>query len=196
MDLHLYSDWESIKAEARTLLLTADVGIVTSYCPDGIAASELIFASKLPRSIFYDMDTPVTLSRLDHGEAIPYLPLDGLGDFDLVLSYTGGQALDSLQRKLSARRVATLYGWVDPSAYHEAIAREEFEADLSYLGTYSADRQVAFENLLLEPARAMAERSFTVGGAMYADRRLGLATFAISNMWLRLTIVRFTPHRC
>lgn len=172
VDLHLYSDWDAVRADARKELSTADVGMVTSYCPDGVAASELIFASNVPRSIFYDMDTPVTLSRLERGEPVPYLPLEGLGDFDLVLSYTGGQALDSLQRKLSARCVATLYGWVDPEAYHGVVAREEFEADLSYLGTYSLDRQAAFENLLLEPARRIAEARFSVGGAMYSDTRL------------------------
>jgi spore maturation protein CgeB len=171
VNLHLYSDWDAIRGDVRELLSNADVGMVTSYCPDGMAASELILAAKMPRSIFYDMDTPVTLSRLERGEAVPYLPLDGLGRFDLVLSYTGGQALDRLRRTLSAGCVATLYGWVDPDTYHEVVSRSEFVADLSYLGTYSADRQHAFENLLLEPARRIDERCFTVGGAMYADRR-------------------------
>ncbi len=172
VDLHLYSDWDDVRAEARKLLSSADVGMVTSYCPDGAAASELIFTANLCRSIFYDMDTPVTLSRLKRGEPVPYLPSEGLRNFDVVLSYTGGQALENLQNTLGARCVATLYGWVDPDAYHRVAVREEFEADLSYLGTYSLDRQAAFERLLLEPARRIAGRRFVVGGAMYSDRHL------------------------
>ncbi|MBV8809001.1 MAG: glycosyltransferase [Acidobacteriaceae bacterium] len=172
VDLHLYSDWGEIRVKAAKLLATADAAMVTSYCGDGAEASELILCSNVSRSIFYDMDTPVTLSRLERGETVAYLPSDGLTGFDLVLSYTGGRALEDLQSKLGARRTATLYGWVDPEAYHNAVSRSQFESNLSYLGTYSADRQAAFEKLLLEPARIIGDRQFTVGGAMYSDRQL------------------------
>ena len=39
------------------------------------------------------------------GEAVAYLPDYGLGDFDLVLSYTGGGSLRALRTRLGARRV-------------------------------------------------------------------------------------------
>ena len=55
-------------------------------------------------TVFYDLDTPVTLERLSAGEKVPYLPAEGLGGFDLVLSYTGGRALDELRERLGARR--------------------------------------------------------------------------------------------
>src|SRR5947209_14617501 len=71
--VHLYADWRDIKADAMRELRDADVGMVTSYCPDGIAACNLILHSGLWRSVFYDMDTPVTLSRLERGEAVEYL---------------------------------------------------------------------------------------------------------------------------
>lgn len=167
--LHLYSDWNENLNRAKHELSRADVGIVTSYCPDGAAACELVLASKLPRTIFYDMDTPVTLSRLAEGETVPYIPAEGLGAFDLVLSYTGGDAPDQLRRRLGAQRVATLYGWVDPSVYYRVPPSSEFAADLSYLGTYSADRQRALEELLLGPARRASESRFVVGGAMYPN---------------------------
>jgi spore maturation protein CgeB len=90
--LRLYADWASIRAGAARELEDADAGMVTSYCPDGIAASELVLDSNAARRVFYDLDTPVTLSQLSAGERVPYLPPQGLGDFDLVLSYTGGEA--------------------------------------------------------------------------------------------------------
>src|SRR4051812_11204757 len=121
-ELHLYGDWASVLPEAREKLRRADVGIVTSYCADGRAACELIAETRLSRSIFYDMDAPVTLEQLRKGVAVPYLPAFGLGDFDLVLSYTGGEALNQIRRQLGARRVATLYGWVDPDLYCRTAA--------------------------------------------------------------------------
>lgn len=168
-DLHLYSDWTENLQQARKQLSRADVGIVTSYCPDGIAACELLLDSGLERTVFYDMDTPVTLNRLENGEAVPYIPPAGLSDFDLVLSYTGGQALYELRRRLGVQCVSTLYGWVDPATYFPVAPSEKFMADLSYLGTYSADRQAALDELLIEPARQLAARKFVIGGAMYPN---------------------------
>lgn len=170
-ELHLYSDWAQNLDSARKLLSTANVGMVTSYCPDGAAGSELVLSAGLARAVFYDLDTPVTLSRLEKGEAIPYLPRTGLNDFDLVLSYTGGAALDQLRDRLGARCVATLYGWVDAEAYYRVDASDKFAADLSYLGTFSPDREEALEQLLIEPARRLRDRSFIVGGAMYPNTR-------------------------
>jgi spore maturation protein CgeB len=44
---------------------------------------------------------------------------------------------------------------------------EHYAADLSYLGTYAADRQEALERLFIEPARRLPERRFMLGGAQY-----------------------------
>jgi spore maturation protein CgeB len=167
LKLHLYSAWPDALAGARSELAGADAAIVTSYCPDGIAASELVLGSKTGIRVFYDLDTPVTLDRLRAGAPVPYLPPGGLQDFDLVLSYTGGAALTALSERLGARRVAPLYGSVDPEVHRPAPRVPRFEADLSYLGTYAADRQPALEALFLEPARLLPERRFLIGGAMY-----------------------------
>jgi len=113
------------------------------------------------------LDTPITLERLGRGEPVPYLPASGLGDFDLVLSYTGGQALDELRRRLGARRVAPLYGSVDPEMHRPASPLPDFQGDVSYLGTYAADRQEALEQLFLQPARRLPAKRFVIGGAQY-----------------------------
>ncbi len=167
VNLHLYSDWSEVLNAAKRELGQADAGMVTSYCADGAAACDLVLGSRLSRTVFYDMDTPVTLSRLDRGESVPYIPDDGLGAFDLVLSYTGGQALNRLREQLSARRVSTLYGWVDPEVHYRVEPCDAFAADLSYLGTYSVDRQKALEALLITPANDLKDHKFVIGGAMY-----------------------------
>jgi spore maturation protein CgeB len=166
-DLRLYPDWERALPEARREVADADAAMVTSYCPDGVPASELVLATEGPLAVFYDLDTPVTLDRLTHGERVPYLPAEGLSGFDLVLSYTGGRALDELRERLGARRVAPLYGSVDPEAHRPAGAVASFQGDFSYLGTYAADRQEALERLFLEPARRLPEKRFVIGGAQY-----------------------------
>jgi spore maturation protein CgeB len=166
-DLLLYEDWTRIEPRARHAVAQANSAIVTSYCPDARRATELIldFASLV--HVFYDLDTPVTLERLRNDGDVEYLPQHGLAPFDLVLSYTGGHALEELRRQLGARRVAALYGSVDASFYRPTDPATNYVSDLSYLGTYAADRQPVLERLFLEPARRLPAKRFLIGGAMY-----------------------------
>lgn len=167
-ELALYADWADVAERARAETASADAVIVTSYCPDGRAAARLA-AEHGRRPVFYDMDTPVTLARLAAGETVDYLPAEGLGGFDLVLSYTGGEALVRLERDLGARRALPLYGHVDPD-HHRPIAPDpRYACDLSYLGTYAADRQPAVNALFAEPARLRPEQRFLLGGSGYDD---------------------------
>jgi spore maturation protein CgeB len=155
-----------VRREAAHELVDADVAIVTSYCADAIAAADLLCSSRAI-TLFYDLDTPVTLARLERGEPVPYIGARGLADFDLVLSYTGGAALDHLQHRLGARVVAPLYGHVDPDVHRPVAPRPHYRADLSYLGTYSADRQRGLRALFVEPARRCGMRRFVLAGAQY-----------------------------
>ena len=165
--LVLYPDWAAVRRTAERAVAEADVALVTSFCPDGLEATELVLGARKAVRVFYDLDTPVTLSRLSRGEALTYMGPRGLRDFDLVLSYTGGSALEQLRTQLGARRVAPLYGHVDPAVHRPVQPREAFAADLSYLGTYAADRQAALEELFIAPARRRPERRFLIGGAQY-----------------------------
>ncbi len=167
--LRLYEDFNDIRHEAAREMDHADLALSTSYCPDGAAAAELILSSRAAIRAFYDLDTPVTLDGLDQGQLADYLPHGGLAGFDLVLSFTGGRALDELRIKLGARNAVPLYGSVDPDEHRPATPREEFRASVSYLGTYAADRQAALERLFLGAARMRPQDRFLIGGAQYPE---------------------------
>lgn len=164
--LVLYPDWDAGRVEARRELADADAAFVTSYCPDAIAATDLVLDAP-GLHVFYDLDTPVTLARLAAGEAVDYIGPLGFAPFDLVLSFTGGPAPAAAAERLGARRVAPLYGSVDTERYHPADPPAGRRAVLSYLGTYAADRQHALEMLFLEPARRRPNVWFIVGGSLY-----------------------------
>src|SRR4051794_21352973 len=115
--LHLYEAWTDVEAIAAREVAGADAAIVTSFCPDAQRAERLIADASCGRRIFYDLDTAVTLDRLDRGEPVPYIGPQGLAGYDLVLSYTGGRSLQQLEQRLGARRTAPLYGSVDPVAH-------------------------------------------------------------------------------
>src|SRR5215213_10562401 len=60
-ELVFYTVWEDVRHRAIRELADCDVAIVTSYCPDAIAAGDIVLGSTALR-VFYDLDTPVTLS--------------------------------------------------------------------------------------------------------------------------------------
>jgi spore maturation protein CgeB len=165
--LELYDDPQAIRRRALGDLSDADAAIITSYCPDSGFFSEMMLAQGRALRVFYDLDTPVTLARLEAGESVSYIPPSGLGDFDLVLSYSGGRVLEEFRCRLGAREVVPLYGHVDPDLHRPTRPLPHYRADLSYLGTYSEDRQVALEALLVVPAKLRPERRFLIGGAQY-----------------------------
>src|SRR5262249_44226943 len=68
-------------APPRAAVRGADAAMVTSLCPDGPEAADLVRA-RGRFAVFYDLDTPVTLGSLDATPA-PYLPRDGMIGFDL-----------------------------------------------------------------------------------------------------------------
>jgi spore maturation protein CgeB len=163
--LVLYPRWEDVQSQAYDEIRSADVVMVTSYCPDALSVTELLGGRAL--NVFYDLDTPVTLARLSGGNAVPYIGPRGLRDFDLVLSYTGGRALTELSSRLGARMAAPLYGHVDPELHQPEAPRPHYRSDLSYLGTYSADRQHGLESYFIHPARQRPHHRFLIGGAQY-----------------------------
>jgi spore maturation protein CgeB len=169
VSVHHYESVAEIEREARSDLDAADLALCTSFCPDGAFVARLILDSRAAIKAFYDLDTPVTLDAMSAGEPVPYLPLDGLAPFDLVLSFTGGKALDELYTRLGARAVAPLYGSVDPGAHFPVTPVRQFRGALSYLGTYAADRQRALEELFIEPARCLPQVWFRLAGAQYPE---------------------------
>ncbi|CAG1064974.1 hypothetical protein BAC1_00547 [uncultured bacterium] len=168
-ELVLYGSWEDIKRRAERELSGADAAIVTSYCPDALEACSLVLSSKAGVKCFYDLDTPVTLKSVENGDAPSYVPPYGLGGFDLVLSYTGGRALDGLRSFFGAKNVEALYGSVDLEAHGPVEASDAYNADLSYLGTYAKDRQEALESLFIKPSEIFPQKKFVIGGALYPD---------------------------
>lgn len=166
--ISIYESWERAAELAARHLSEADVFITTSYCWDAVAATNAA-AGKAQLLVFYDLDAPVTIARWRQREEIPYLGDHLLRDYDLVLSYTAGHSLEDLQKDLGAKRVAPLFGSVDPREHRPETAREQYRSALSYLGTYAEDRQQILNLLFLEAARSRPEERFVIGGAQYPE---------------------------
>jgi spore maturation protein CgeB len=167
--LYLYSTWDEAKRIATAELADASAAIVTSFCPDAVAAEDLLVTAPSCLRVFYDLDTPVTLDHLARGEPVAYLGPHLLHRFDLALSYTGGASLELLCERLGAAEALPLYGSVDPAVHQPVAPDVEYAAHLSYIGTYAADRQQRVDRLFLDTARQLPMRRFVLAGSQYPD---------------------------
>jgi spore maturation protein CgeB len=161
--LAFYPDIASLFAW-QSKIAAADAVIVGSYVPDGVAVGNWVLAHARGATAFYDIDTPVTLASIARGEEI-YLSARQIPSYDVYLSFTGGPTLDVLRETHGAKSAVALYCSVDPTRYQPILHDKTW--DLSYLGTYSADRQAGLERLLLEPARRSPQLRCAVAGPQY-----------------------------
>ncbi len=160
----LYAGLDELKDRFSHLIRTADVVVVGSYVPDGVAVGEWVTATAKNLTAFYDIDTPVTLSNLKNGSC-EYLSRELCSRYQLYLSFTGGPTLDFIERQLGSPCAKALYCSVDPALYYPQS--EPVRWDIAYLGTYAEDRQPALENLLLNAAREHPNCHFAVAGPQY-----------------------------
>lgn len=164
-DLRLYKDISELAAW-RANLGCADLVIVGSYVPEGIAAIRFVQRHASGIVAFYDIDTPVTMARLAGGD-LDYLAAEQVAGFDLYLSFTGGPILRRIEQEYGARAARALYCSADPAVHARTDAPLIW--DIGYMGTYSADRQDKLERLLLAPARRDPGLKCVVAGPLYPE---------------------------
>ena len=162
----LYQTLSELRECSREAIRTADLVIVGSYVADGVEVGTWVVETARGVSAFYDLDTPITLSALERGECA-YLVPDLIRQYDLYLTFTGGPTLSLLEDKYGARMARPLFCAVDPALYMPLSMDPSYA--LGYMGTYSADRQPALDQLLLQPALRLLERRFVVVGPQYPD---------------------------
>jgi spore maturation protein CgeB len=164
--LELYEDLEDLRTRFAGTVGEADVVIVGSYVPEGVEVGWWSCEVARGPVAFYDIDTPVTLAKLGVGD-FEYLEPSLIGRYDAYFSFSGGPALEMLEREYGSPMARPLYCSFDPELYFPEDVEAEY--DLGYMGTYSVDRQPPLEELLLEPARRWPEGRFAVAGPQYPE---------------------------
>lgn len=159
----IYDSLDGLRSHADRVR-DSDLVIVGSYVPEGARVGEWVLETARGVTAFYDIDTPVTLTRLANGGA-EYLTTDQVRRYDLYLSFTGGPILRRLEHEFGSPMARTLYCSVDEDVYFPERAKPRWR--LGYMGTYSADRQPAIDRLLIDVAQQLPRERFVVAGPQY-----------------------------
>ncbi|NJW52047.1 CgeB family protein [Salinimicrobium oceani] len=164
--LGLYKTNEELKTDYAKEVAEADVVIVGSYVQQGVEVGNWAIDTANGVAAFYDIDTPVTLAKLERDDH-EYLDPEIISKYDLYLSFSGGPILKHLEEHYGSPMARALYCSVDPDLYFPETREKQWK--LGYLGTYSDDRQPTVESLLNKPAAHFPSEKFVVAGPQYPE---------------------------
>ena len=121
-------------------------------------------------AIFWDVDAPATLDRVEADPADPFRTL--IPRYDLVLTYGGGDPVVDAYSALGARKCVPIYNAFDADTHHPVPAETRFAADLGFLGNRLPDREVRVEEFFLRAAQMLPDRTFLLGGSGWGDKSM------------------------
>lgn len=149
---------------ADVLVKASGVGVFDELLDEAVVEIKRPNASV----IYWDVDAPATLQRL---AAHPEDPLrKRIPRYDLVLTYGGGEPVVQGYEAMGAAACVPIYNALDPEAHHRVPPDPRFDADLLFLGNRLPDREARVEDFFLNPASALPERRFLLGGNGWEDK--------------------------
>lgn len=121
-------------------------------------------------AVFWDVDAPATLDRLQNNPDDPLRRR--VPRYDLILTYGGGDPVIRAYEALGAARCVPIYNALDPTTHHPVAPDPRFAADLCFLGNRLPDRESRVDTFFLEPARKAAGTRFLLGGSGWDDKSM------------------------
>ena len=166
--------WDPSPGEARKHVQSVhDFDVVVKTSGVGVLDEELeseVASLRGPLRIFWDVDAAATLDRLEGDEHDPLRAL--VPEFDLVLTYGGGDPVVQRYHELAAAACAPVYNAVDPETHHPVEPEERLRCDLAFLGNRLPDRERRVEEFFFAAAVGAPERSFLLGGSGWEGKAL------------------------
>jgi spore maturation protein CgeB len=126
--------------------------------------------SEHTRVVFWDVDAPATLARVEANPGDPFRPL--IPQYDFILTYGGGPPVEMHYRRLGARNCHPIYNGLDPETHYPVSRDPALVCDLVFVGHRLPDREQRVEQFFLRAAELAPEMRFRLGGEGWAGKRL------------------------
>jgi spore maturation protein CgeB len=157
--------WRSALERARG----ADVVVKASGVGVNDAALEAaVFDVDGALTVFWDVDAPATLARVEADPDDPFREL--VPGYDVVLTYGGGDPVCDRYRALGARECVPVYNALDPATHHPVPPEKRFACELAFVGNRLPDRDARIDEFFFRAAELQPHSSFVLGGAGWEGR--------------------------
>ncbi|HET6655575.1 MAG TPA: hypothetical protein VFH57_04955, partial [Gammaproteobacteria bacterium] len=179
------ADDDTLRAMLRD---AADADVIVKA--SGVGANDAllereVLALKRPnnRILFWDVDAPATLERLDNDPDDPFRAL--VPKYDLVLTYGGGPPVVAAYEGFGARRCVPIYNALDVTTHFPGAAEERFAADLVFVGNRLPDREARVDAFFFDAATRCPEKRFLLGGNGWQDRDVPANVHRLGHVYTR-----------
>lgn len=160
-----YPDLDDAKAclaaarSADVVVKCSGVGVLDDFLEEGVL--ELKHPNR--KVVFWDVDAPTTLERVQEHKDDPFRPL--IPSYDLILTYGGGDPVILAYERLGAGCCVPIYNALSPSTHYPVARDPRFDADLAFCGNRMPDREARVAEFFFKPAALLPDRRFLLGGS-------------------------------
>jgi len=151
-------------AHADIVIKASGVGVFDELLEDQV----LKLRKENQLIIFWDVDAPATLERMENNPADPFRAL--VPQYDMILTYGGGQPVIDAYAAFGAKRCIPIYNALDPETHYPVQEDARFACDLAFLGNRLPDREARVEEFFLKAAAALPSEKFKIGGSGWGDK--------------------------
>ena len=149
--------------------------LVIKHSGVGVDDGELEFtiARKMKSAVirvFWDVDAPVTLSRVEANRSDPFRSL--IPEYDVILTYGGGPPVVEHYRRLGAQDCIPIYNALDPTTHYPVAKVPSLGCDLVLVANRLPDRERRVEEFYIRAAELAPDVNFTLGGEGWEGKRL------------------------
>jgi spore maturation protein CgeB len=164
---------------ADILVKTSGVGVFDRLL------EEAVLEYRHPRGLclYWDVDAPATLDRLQQDPADPFHAL--VPQYDFVLTYGGGDPVVAAYTAAGARACVPVYNALDPDTHHPVAPDDRFAADLGFLGNRLPDREARVEEFFFRAAECLPGARFVLGGNGWGDKATGANVHYVGHVYTR-----------
>jgi spore maturation protein CgeB len=153
-------------SEANVIIKASGVGAFDDFLEDAVV--QLKNEDNL--IIFWDVDAPATLDRIESNSSDPFNAL--IPKYDFVLTYGGGQPVIDAYEKNGAKKCIPIYNALDTETHFPVAPQSQFEGTLAFLGNRLPDREKRVEEFFIKPAKHLPQEKFILGGSGWADKSM------------------------
>ena len=150
--------------EADLVVKASGVGVLDEF----LEREVLKLQTKDRLVVFWDVDAPATLDRIEQKETDPFREL--IPQYDLVLTYGGGDPVVNAYESWGAKKCVPIYNALDTATHFPVEPQEKFNCDLAFLGNRLPDREARVEEFFLNVAARLPEQKFLIGGSGWGNK--------------------------
>lgn len=161
------------------LIKTSGVGVYDRFLESAV----LEIKATHTLSLYWDVDAPATLDRVKANAADPFA--DQIPQYDLILTYGGGDPVVRGYKALGARMCVPIYNALDAHTHYPVPAEERFVCDLALLANRLPDREARVEEFFFEVARGLPNNTFVLGGSGWADKLMPANVKYVGHVYTR-----------